>query len=90
MADDGSPRQLQFPCQFTLKIIGHANEEFEGEVVKIINDHFPNLTEGAISLKPSKNSKFLAYSVTVEATSQAQLDAAYFDLSKSPHILFVL
>lgn len=90
MPDDESSSKLSFPCQFTLKIIGHANESFEGEVVMILNNHFPDITEGAITLKPSANGKYLSYSVTVEVKSQQQLDAAYIDLSQNPQILFVL
>lgn len=82
--------KLTFPCAFTFKIIGHANPEFEGEVVRILREHFPQMGEGAITTKPSKNARYLAYSVVVQALSQSQLDAAYTALSNNPQILFVL
>ena len=82
--------KLTFPCEFTLKIIGLANNEFETEVLMIINQHFPQIGEGALTTKLSANGKYLAYSVTVNAKSQEQLNAAYEMLSKSPLILFVL
>lgn len=82
--------KLTFPCSFTFKIFGLANAVFEGEVLKIIRQHFPQLSEGAVSLKPSRNNKYLALSITVQATSQAQLDAVYTQLSHNQHILFVL
>jgi hypothetical protein len=82
--------KLVFPCPFTFKIIGLANEEFEGEVLKIMNQHFPQLSEGAISQKLSKNNKYLAFTITVNAISQPQLDAAYLDLSNNPLVLFAL
>jgi putative lipoic acid-binding regulatory protein len=82
--------KITFPCDFTFKIIGTACDEFEGEVLRILREHFPTLGEGAISLKNSKNGKYLAYSVVVQATSQAQLDATYMALSNNPLILFVL
>jgi len=90
MSDVESSTKLSFPCQFTFKIIGLANEAFEGEVVVILNKHFPQMGEGAITLKDSKNKKYLSYSVTIEAQSQEQLDAAYTELSKNPKVLFVL
>lgn len=82
--------KLTFPCEFTFKIIGLANHEFEGEVLRIMREHFPQLGENAISLKNSKNGKYLALSVVVQAKSQPQLDAAYTALSNNPLILFVL
>jgi putative lipoic acid-binding regulatory protein len=82
--------KLVFPCQFAFKIIGLANEEFEGEVLKIMTQHFPQLGEGAFTQKLSNNGKYLAFTVTVNAISQPQLDAAYLDLSKNPLVLFAL
>ena len=79
-----------FPCDFTFKIIGQADDAFEGEVMRILRQHFPQMSEGAITMNLSKNSKYLSYSVTIRAISQAQLDAAYIDLSASPLILFVI
>lgn len=81
---------LTFPCQYSYKVIGLATDEFEAEVLKIFRQHFPHLGEGAIRLAHSKKEKYIAYTVTVEAVSQAQLDATYFDLSKHPLVLFAL
>lgn len=81
---------LTFPCQFSFKVIGKATPEFEGEVLKIFRKHFPQLGEGAIRLSHSKKEKYIAYTVTVQATSQAQLDATYCDLSNHPLVLFAL
>ena len=82
--------KLTFPCQFTFKIIGLAEPDFEGEVLKILRQHFPQIGEGAITTKLSKNGKYLAYTATVTVISQPQLDAAYQDLSASVHVLFAL
>lgn len=81
---------LIFPCQYSYKVIGLATDEFEGEVLKIFRQHFPHLGEGAIRLAHSKKEKYIAYTITVDAISQAQLDATYFDLSKHPLVLFAL
>lgn len=85
-----SSTALTFPCDFTFKIIGEADKSFEGAVVEIIRNHFPKIGEGAFKLASSKQGKYLSMSVTVHAVSQAQLDAAYQDLSASPHTIFVL
>lgn len=81
---------LTFPCEFKFKIIGETESTFEQEVIMILHNHFPRLSEGAIKFSSSKNKKYLSVTATVEAVSQAQLDAAYQDLSASPLVLFVL
>jgi putative lipoic acid-binding regulatory protein len=89
MSKEGTS-SLSFPCQFSFKVIGKAAPEFEGEVLRIFRQHFPQLGEGAIRLAHSKKEKYIAYTVTVQAVSQAQLDAAYLDLSQHPLVLFAL
>lgn len=81
---------LTFPCEFTFKIIGLANDLFESEVLQMFAQHFPQMGEGAINSKLSKNDKYLALSITVKANSQAELDAIYQVLSRHPLVLFVL
>ena len=90
MDDKEGSSKLSFPCEFTFKVIGKAEKSFEGEVMQIFRQHFPQLSEGAISLNLSKNGKYLAFSIKVTAQSKAQLDAVYQDLSASPHVLFAL
>lgn len=81
---------LKFPCEFTFKIVGKKNLEFEAAIVKIMQQHFPDLSEGAFKLTPSRGDNYLSFSVTVKAVSQAQLDAAYLDLKASRLVLFAL
>lgn len=88
MPDD--PSLLDFPCDFTFKVIGKANLSFEAEVLMIIRQHFPNLGEGAIKLNTSSKDNYLALTITVLAQSQDQLDNAYRALSQNPNVIFVL
>ncbi len=81
---------LTFPCQFRLKIIGLANETFEGLVIGILNQHVPDLGEGAVTMNLSKNNKYLAITANINAVSQEQLDDLYRALSSHPDILMVL
>lgn len=84
------PSKLTFPCEFIFKVVGNADGLFEGEMLQIFRQHFPQLGEAAITAKPSKNSKYVALSITVHATNQAQLDNLYQVLSRHPMVLFVL
>lgn len=81
---------IHFPCVFPIKIIGFANDSFEGIVVGILNQHVPDLGEGAIVSHLSSAGKYLAITATINAKSQQQLDELYRALSDNPNILVVL
>lgn len=70
--------------------MGLADQEFEGAVVAILNEHVPDLGEGAIHLKQSAGGKYLSMTATIRARSQEQLDNLYRALSSHPKILMVL
>jgi len=81
---------LEFPCQFAIKAMGKTHPELDVLVIEIIRRHSPDITEGAVSSRPSKAGNYTAITVTIEAYSKQQLDAIYRDLSGHPHILMVL
>jgi putative lipoic acid-binding regulatory protein len=81
---------LQFPCQFPIKVMGRSGDEFEFAVVQILRRHIPNLAEGAIRRRDSKQNNYAALTVVVDAQSREQLDAIYQDLSACEHILMAL
>ena len=81
---------MQFPCRFPIKVMGRAEEIFEIEVVQIIHRHVPNLPEGAITRRDSKQNNYAAITIMIEAQSREQLDAIYQDLTASEHILMAL
>lgn len=81
---------LTFPCDFPIKVIGEANQQFEAAVVAIIRQHIPTISESAFTLKPSKKSNYLSITVVINATSQEQLDAIYHDLTDSKYVMMAL
>jgi putative lipoic acid-binding regulatory protein len=89
LACDKQPA-IEFPCDFPIKIVGEATEDFEQSVLGIVRKHFPKLSDGQLAQRASKQSKYLAFTVTVHAESQQQLDDLYQELSKSPKVIMVL
>ncbi len=81
---------LEFPCDFPVKAMGLACDEFEIAVIAIINRHVDDLGEGAVRMKPSKNGKYLAITITVVAQSKQQLDAIYMELTACEHVSIAL
>lgn len=81
---------LIFPCVFPIKAMGNASDDFDAVVVSIVRRHAPNLSEGAVKTRASAGGKYLAVTVTIEATSRAQLDAIYQDLVACERVLMAL
>lgn len=81
---------LKFPCQFPIKIMGKADIEFDLLVLEIIQQHTTAPEKTVLKSRPSKNGKYLAVTVHIEATSKEQLDRIYQQLSSHPLILVAL
>lgn len=81
---------MEFPCEFPIKAMGAAVEDFEVVVMEIVKQHVPGLTAGQLKQRPSKNGKYVSITVTIEAHSKAQLDAIYIDLTACEKVLMAL
>jgi putative lipoic acid-binding regulatory protein len=81
---------LKFPCEFPIKAMGLACDALEIAVIEIINRHVEDLAEDALRIKPSKNGKYTAITITITAHSKDQLDAIYMDLTACEHVSIAL
>ncbi len=81
---------LKFPCEFPIKAMGRATPELEIAVLEIMNRHVPDLGEGAVRTRESRNGNYLSITVTIQARSREQLDAIYMDLTSCEHIVFTI
>jgi putative lipoic acid-binding regulatory protein len=81
---------LKFPCEFSLKAMGLATDDFDALIVEIASRHVSYIGEGAVRIRPSRGGKYLAVTVTFVATSKRQLDAIYQDLTDHERVLMSL
>lgn len=81
---------LEFPCQFSIKAMGLATDDFDALVVSLIRPHVDDLLEGAVKTKPSAAGKYISVTVTFEATSKDQLDTIYRAVSGHERVLMAL
>jgi uncharacterized protein len=81
---------FEFPCDFPLKVMGIAADDFDALVVAIIRKHVDDLREGAIKAKRSRRGKYVSITVTIQAQSRDQLDGIYTELCRHERILMVL
>ncbi|MEZ5542708.1 MAG: DUF493 domain-containing protein [Pseudomonadota bacterium] len=81
---------LQFPCLFPIKAMGRSGTDLDLVVVEIVRRHVPDLAEGAVRSRASTHGKYISVTVTVTATSRAQLDAIYQDLVDCDTVIMAL
>ncbi len=81
---------MEFPCQFPIKVMGMAEENFDLLVVDIVRRHAPDIAEGAVKSRKSGKGNYVSITVTVNATSKQQLDNIYLELTSHEKVLMAL
>jgi len=81
---------LEFPCDFPIKIMGAAQDGFAQTILAVVIRHAPDYDAATMELRASSGGNYLSLTCTVRATSQAQLDALYHELSAHPLVKVVL
>lgn len=81
---------FEFPCAYSVKAMGVAEPGFDALVVEIVRRHCPDVREGAVSRRLSRNGKYVSVTVLIEARSRDQLDAIYADLTAHDKVLLRL
>ena len=81
---------FEFPCDFPLKVMGRPTDEFRSLVLGIITRHAGEIDAAKIEERPSRDGSYLGLTYTLRATSKAQLDGLYRELTSCEHVLIVL
>ena len=77
------PSLIEYPCDFPIKIMGKAQQEFTQIALAIVKYHAPDFDDTTITVKASKNGTYLSI-------TRSQLDALYQALSDHPLVAVVL
>ena len=81
---------LEFPCRFPIKAMGRHNDEFKSAVEEIVLRHAAMWSGEEIQHTPSREGNFLSVTAVIEASSQAQLDAIYQELTDCDLVIMAL
>lgn len=81
---------LQFPCDFPIKAMGYSGPDFQQLVISIVERHTPDLDRATLRVQPSRHGRYESVTLTVRASSRAQLDAIYQELSAHEWVLMAL
>jgi putative lipoic acid-binding regulatory protein len=81
---------LAFPCEFPLKIMGAARDDFAQAIVMVVRTHAPDFDPATVEMRASGKGNYLALTCTIRAQSREQLDSLYRDLTSHPYVKIVL
>ncbi|MGA7950766.1 MAG: DUF493 family protein [Thiobacillaceae bacterium] len=81
---------FEFPCDFPLKIMGAARDDFAQAMVTVVQCHAPDFDPATVEMRASGKGNYLALTCTIRARSREQLDKLYRDLSSHPYVKIVL
>ena len=81
---------MKFPCQFPIKVMGIASDDFDIIIIDIIKKHVSHLSKDAIKSRLSYKGNYVSVTVTIEAKSREQLDNIYYDLTEHKMVLMAL
>ena len=81
---------LEFPCAFPIKVMGPADPALAQAVLEVVLRHAPDFAAATMEMRTSSGGMYLSLTCTINATSQAQLDALYRELSAHPMVKVVL
>ena len=81
---------MQFPGDFSIKIIWKNLASFEADILTLTRQYYPETEDTAIRRQMSQHKKYCSFNITVYATNQATLDALYQELTQHPDAHMVL
>jgi hypothetical protein len=87
---DQEPPRIEFPCQYPIKIIGKAEQQFQKRVVEVVERHTGKIDCDLIKVQNSRKNNYLSVTVTITATSEEQLQNIFSDLKAIASVKMVL
>jgi putative lipoic acid-binding regulatory protein len=81
---------FDYPCRFPIKVMGANADGFVRAITEIARRFDPAFDAAEIELRPSSGGNYLGVTITINATSRAQLDELYRTLSTHPMVKVVL
>lgn len=84
------PPKIEFPCQYSIRVMGDKSIEFTETVVTIIQKHAPELQSHAVKTRDSAKGTYMSVHVMITATGEPQLMAIHEDLKAHAAVKMVL
>ena len=73
MSQQQEPPKIEFPCDYSIRVLGDARADFIDQVFDIVLQHAPEMTRESVKAKDSRKGTFMSVHLTVYATGEDQL-----------------
>ena len=90
LADGEKPPVIEFPCEYPVKVMGDADDNFQALVVEVVRKHASDLDESRITVRDSSKGTFRSVTVIINATGKPQLKALFDDLKATGKVKMVI
>lgn len=81
---------LEFPCDYPVKAMGYAGQDFEEHVIKVVTRHASLAEPKQVSCKSSSGGRYLSVTVAIQARSREHLELIYSELKDDDRVVFTL
>jgi len=81
---------LKFPTDFPVKIMGEQRDGFVQAMIELVQRHAPDFKTETMEMRASSGGKYLSLTCTIRATSKAQLDDLYQEITAHPWVSMAL
>lgn len=82
--------EMEFPCDFPIKVVGQACAAFETQICEIAVRHDPDFSSNNLKRNQSRTGKYSSLTLAIRATSKDQIDTIYRDLKSCELVLWAL
>jgi len=90
MSSSDGQSLIEYPSAFPIKVMGANVEGFVEAIVDVARRFDPTFDPATVERRPSSGGNYLGLTITITATSRAQLDELYRTLSTHPMVRVVL
>ncbi len=84
------PPKIEFPCDYPIKVMGEAADDFLEVVLREVKRFVPELDESKIKVRDSAKGNFTSITLVIYATGKEQLHNIHVALKATGRVKMVL
>ncbi len=88
--NEEEPKGLVYPCNFPLKMFGKNSLHFIAAVDNVVEEFVPREDWESTKTTPSKNDKYVSYTIVIIARNREQLDKVCAAVTNCPEVIMAL
>ena len=88
--NEEEPQGLVYPCDFPLKMFGKNNLHFIAAVDNVVEEFVPREDWASTKTTPSKNDKYISYTIVIIARNREQLDKVCAAVTNCSEVIMAL